>query len=181
VTPTDVMDQLDTDDDRCTTLVVTPWWEPELATSGVDPRDPYVERFWLPVLGPSTVLLLRRFARGFEEQPSGFRVGVRDTSLALGLGRGTGRNSPIMHTVDRAATFGLLRRADEGRIAVRTHMPLLAPRHVRRLTPVLRRLHDDWVTSRERTPDPRRPAAPRPPRQARQARQTGQARQSSQD
>lgn len=137
------------------TFIVTPWRDPRLAARGVDPRDPYVERFWLTVLGPSTVLLLRRFARGFEEQPTGFRVGVRDTSLALGLGRGTGRNAPIMRTVDRAATFGMLRRDGEHRLMVRTHLPLLAPRHVKQLEPVLRRLHADWVDSRERSPDPR--------------------------
>lgn len=145
-----------TDDPGVTTsFIVTPWWDPRLAKSGVDPRDPYVERFWLPVLGPSTVLLLRRFARGFEEQPKGFRVGTADTALALGLGRGTGRSSPIMRTVDRAATFGMLRHGGDGRIEARTHMPLLAARHVQQLTPVLRRLHGDWVTSRERDPDPR--------------------------
>lgn len=164
MTPTDLIDHSDADHSDAdhsdaevapgTAFVVTPWWEPRIATEGVDPRDPYVERFWLPVLGPSTVLLLRRFARGLEEQPAGFRVGVIDTSLALGLGRGTGRNSPIMRTVDRAATFGMLRHDGDRHIEIRTHMPLLAPRYTRQLTPVLRRLHRDWVDSRERAPDP---------------------------
>lgn len=151
---------VEADDAGPPAFVVTPWWDPRLAARGVDPRDPYVERFWLTVLGPSTVLLLRRFARGFEERPSGFRVGVGDTARALGLGRGSGRNSPIMRTVDRAETFGMLRREDDGRLQVRTHMPLLGPRHVQQLAPVLRRLHADWINSRERFPDPR--STPRP-------------------
>ncbi|MBS1838021.1 MAG: hypothetical protein JST64_10030 [Actinobacteria bacterium] len=149
-----------------TSFTVTPWWDPGLATRGVDPRDPYVERFWLSVLGPSTVLLLRRFARGFDEQPTGFRVGTADTALALGLGRGIGRSSPIMRTVDRAATFGMLRRRGEDHLEVRTHMPLLAARHVDQLAPVLRRLHADWVCSRERSPDPGRMADTTRPRRA---------------
>ncbi len=127
---------------------VTPWWDPGLATRGVDPRDPYVERFWLGTLGPSTVLLLRRFARGLDEHPEGFRVGVVDTSLALGLGRGTGRNAPITRTVNRAVSFDMMRRPDPGRLEVRTHLPLLGPRQLRHLPPLQRRLHDEWLRRR---------------------------------
>jgi hypothetical protein len=36
-------------------LNVEPWADPVVDELGVDPRAPYVERFWLPVLGPSTV------------------------------------------------------------------------------------------------------------------------------
>lgn len=154
MTDTDVIDRPDPGLLRPATFEVTPWRDPRLADHGVDPRDPYVERFWLSVLGPSTVLLLRRFARGFDEQPSGFRVGVVDTSLALGLGRGTGRNAPIMRTVDRAATFGMLRQPEPGHLQVHTHLPLLGPRQVEQLSPVLRRLHGDWRRSRDTTPDP---------------------------
>ena len=136
-------------------FTVLPWWDPDLATSGVDPRDPYVERFWLGILGPSTVLLLRRFARGLAERPEGFRVGVADTALALGLGRGTGRNAPINRTVNRAVGFGMLRRPSPGRIEVRTHLPLLAARQLQHLPVVQRRLRADWVRRRERSPDPR--------------------------
>jgi hypothetical protein len=141
-------------DDSPTHFTVLPWWDPDLAASGVDPRDPYVERFWLGTLGPSAVLLLRRFARGLEEHPEGFRVGIADTALALGLGRGTGRNAPINRTVNRAASFGMLRRPGPGRIEARTHLPLLAPRQLQHLPALQRRLHADWVRSRRERPDP---------------------------
>jgi hypothetical protein len=130
---------------RSDLLTVVPLWDPILATKGVDPRDAYVERFWLGVLGPSTVLLLRRFARGLEERPTGFRVGLADTSLALGLGKGTGRNAAISRTIDRAANFGLLRADQPGQIEVRTHMPLLPSRFVRQLPPLLRTTHAEWI------------------------------------
>ncbi len=129
-------------------LTVLPWWEPHLAVAGVDPRDPYVERFWLGILGPSTVLLLRRFARGLEEHPSGIRVGILDTSLALGLGRGTGRNAPITRTINRAIGFGLLRPITVDRMETRTHLPLLSPRNVRQLPPGLRHAHAEWLDAR---------------------------------
>src|SRR5690606_34846196 len=67
-------------------LTVKPWWDSRLALVGVRPDDPYVERFWLAIVGPSTVVLIRRFTRGLDEHPEGFRVGLLETSLAMGLG-----------------------------------------------------------------------------------------------
>lgn len=127
-----------------THLTIRPWWDPELARTGVDPRSTYAERFWLPVIGPSTLLLIRRFARGLDEHPSGFRVPVADTARALGLGTGNGRNSPLLRTVDRACTFGLARRPEVERVDLRTHLPRLDERRLRRLPDVLREAHDRW-------------------------------------
>lgn len=128
-----------------THLTVRPWWDPALAVNGYDPRSPYAERFWLPVVGPSTLLLLRRFARGLEEHPAGFRVPAAETARALGLGAGTGRNAPLARTIDRACTFGLARRTAPDALEVRTHLPRLNPRQLHRLPGVLRDAHDHWL------------------------------------
>lgn len=125
-------------------LIVRPWWDPDLAVHGHDPRGAYAERFWLGVVGPSTLLLLRRLARGFESHPGGFAIDLGDTARALGLGTGTGRNSPIVRTVDRACAFGLARRRGDDTLEVRTHLPDLAPRQVARLPLSVRRSLQDW-------------------------------------
>ena len=72
----------------------------------------------------------RRFARGLEEQPAGFRVSATDTARALGLGTGTGRNGALHRTIDRACTFGLARRVSDGELHVRTHLPQLNARQL---------------------------------------------------
>src|SRR5258707_9795928 len=41
-------------------IYVRPWPDEVVDRVGYDPRTPYVERFWLCVLGPSTVWFLRR-------------------------------------------------------------------------------------------------------------------------
>jgi hypothetical protein len=125
---------------------VRSWWDPSIAVSGFDPRSEYAERFWLPIVGPSTLLLLRRFARGLDEHPSGFRVGVADTGRALGLGAGTGRGAPVNRTVDRACTFELARRVEVDVVEVRSHLPRLAPRQIDRLPTVLRRAHAEFLS-----------------------------------
>ena len=45
-------------------VAVEAWPDPVVDELGHDPRSTYVERFWLPVLGPSTVWFLRRVADG---------------------------------------------------------------------------------------------------------------------
>lgn len=132
-------------------LTVRAWWDPHLATCGFEVRSEYVERFWLGIIGPSTVLLLRRFARGLDEHPDGFRVPVVDTAKALGLGAGTGRNAPIMRTIDRACTFGLARLTAPHDVAVRSHLPELHRRQLDRLPIALQRTHQRWLEQHRRS------------------------------
>lgn len=37
------------------TLAIRPWPDPVIDTLGHDPRSLYVERFWLPTLGPPSL------------------------------------------------------------------------------------------------------------------------------
>lgn len=132
-------------------LSVVPWSDPLFDERGFEPRSAYVERFWLPLLGPSTTLLLRRVARGLQERPDGFRLRVPDTARAMGIGNGTGRNSPFVRSVDRACHFGLARHLGPGEVAVRTKVPPLNLRQVERLPLALRSAHGAWL---QRSSDP---------------------------
>ena len=121
-------------------LHLLPWWESELALAGHLPTDPYVERFWLPVMGPAATLALRRIAADLRRRPTGYSVGVADLARSLGLGRGTGRNAPVARAIDRLGHFGLARRTGGG-VMVRTHVPDLPEHLSRRLPRWLREEH----------------------------------------
>lgn len=125
-------------------VLIRPWHDPALAEHGVDPRGDYVERFWLGVVGPSVVFLLRRLARGFDEHPAGFTVSLADTARAIGLSGSVARNSPISRTIDRACLFGLMRRDGEDCLEVRTQLPRLTARQLRRLPLAVRNSHQGW-------------------------------------
>lgn len=135
-------------------LVVRPWWDPDLAVRGHRLEDPYVEMFWLGVLGPSAVCVLRRFSRGFEMHPGGFRLSVRDTARAIGIGTGTGRNGPLNRTLDRICTFHLARRTALDEIEVRLHLPSLTGRQLSRLPLSVQNAHEDWIARHGRAPVP---------------------------
>lgn len=127
-------------------LGVLPWTLDHVPAGSVDhdPRSGYVETFWLPVLGPSTTLLLRRLAERFDAHPDGFELDCAIVSAELGLGgRVTGR-SGIVRTIDRSVTFKLAEfRGDL--LHVRRRLPTLSLRQTRKLSPRLRELHAGWL------------------------------------
>src|ERR1700722_867508 len=120
---------------ECDTLTVSPWVDEVIDSLGFDARSPYVERFWLGVLGPSTTWLLRRIAAGFDTAPEGFELSLGETARALGLGDRGGRHSPFLRTVNRMIQFELAQvlSAGNGELAVRRRLPPLSRRQTARL------------------------------------------------
>jgi hypothetical protein len=135
-----------------TMLEIVAWTDPTFEETGHDPRSAYVERFWLGLLGPSTTWMLRRFARGLEEHPGGFRVDLAETGRALGIGDSMARNSTTQRSVQRACQFGAAYRMSPQRLAVRSHLPTLTRRQVLRLPETVQRAHEAW-TRRPVDPD----------------------------
>lgn len=126
-------------------LNVEPWSDPLVDELGVDPRAPYVERFWLPVLGPSTVWLLRRVADRLDTEPEGFRLDLDDTARCLGVGMRGGRNAPILKAVERSCRFGAARMFGHDHLSVRRRLAPLNRSQVDRLPEWLQAEHAEWV------------------------------------
>ncbi len=127
------------------TLTLTPWTDPIIDTLGHDPRSEYVERFWLPTLGPTTLLLLRRLATTFDRSPDSVTLDVADLSQSLGLGAREGGSSPLFRSIDRLIQFDLAVLLKPGHYAVRRSAPPVNRRHLHRLPLSLQREHEDWV------------------------------------
>lgn len=134
------------------TVAVEPWTDPMVETYGHDPRSAYAETFWLPVVGPSTAWMLRRFATGFDHSPDGYTIDCAQFSAELGLGRSLSRNAAFVRSVDRACKFGLAQRYQD-QLYVRRMLPPLAPRHLRRIPERLRIVHQAWQHGRPRDTD----------------------------
>lgn len=129
------------------TLKVIPWPDPVLDRLGHDPRSAYVERFWLPTLGPSCLLLLRRLSAELERTSDGFTMDTNQWAAELGIGMRGGRNGPFWRSIERACRFGAAHRVGE-RLSVRRRLPPLTSRQAGRLPPLLRVAHDEWIETR---------------------------------
>jgi hypothetical protein len=139
---------------ECDTLTVRPWVDDVIDSLGFDPRSPYVERFWLGVLGPSTTWLARRVAAGFDHHPQGFEMSLGETARALGLGDRGGRHSPFLRTVNRLIQFELAQvlSPGAGELAVRRLLPPLSRRQTARLSPALQADHEHWQAEQLKEP-----------------------------
>jgi hypothetical protein len=125
-------------------LHVEPWLDPIIDQRGYDPRSEYTEWFWLAVLGPSTVWLLRRVAATFDHRPDGFDLEIPECAAALGLTGGAGQNATFIRTLRRACQFQLVRRMDAATVEVRRYLPPLNRGQVLHLPSSLRVAHDEW-------------------------------------
>src|SRR5437763_1125350 len=125
-------------------LTVVPWPDVVIDALGHDPRSPYVETYWLAVLGPSTTWLLRRLAFRLEAEPDGFSLDLAETARSLGLGAKGGRHSPFMRALGRCIAFGLARSETCNSLAVRRRLPPLNRRQVLHLPESLQHSHQRW-------------------------------------
>jgi hypothetical protein len=125
-----------------TWLRVEPWRDPVIDQVGFDTRSSYVETFWLPVLGPSSVWLLRHFTIRLEDVPDGLMLDVEETARSLGLGERLGPNAPFARTVKRCVDFAMAEWRAPEVLAVRLRLPPLARRHLRRLPDCLQTRHE---------------------------------------
>lgn len=134
-------------------LWVEPWDDPITDPLGHDPVSKYAELFWLPILGPSSLWLLRRVSLMLQDSPSGFSVKMCDLAQEIGLGNWRGPRSPFQRAVDRCCDFQLAVRREESFVYVRRRVPTLGRRLAHRLPQRLREMHENWSLASERSPE----------------------------
>lgn len=110
-------------------------------TMGFDPRTSYVEHFWLPILGPSSVFLLRRLAYIFDVHLETHDVSLKDISFEIGLGSPKGFGNSITKTLNRLIQFDMAKLLPSGTLAVRRSLPPLNIRQLSRIPTQLQDLH----------------------------------------
>lgn len=116
------------------TVQVRPLVEAQVEGCCYDARDAYVETYWLPVLGPSALLALRRISAWLASDPTGIAIDLVDFGASLGVGTGTGRNTQINRTLARLIDFRLARVVGEHLEVAMTLGPL--PTGLRRRLPL---------------------------------------------
>lgn len=116
------------------------WADPVVEARGFPVTSIYTEAVLLPILGPSTVLCLRRLGSLAAARPDGTEVDTARLARDLGLGDGLGRHSQITKTLARLCQFEMARWSS-AELHVRTAVAPVPERHLRRLSPELVKLH----------------------------------------
>ena len=74
---------------------IVPWKDALVEGHGYAIDDPYIEMFWLPILGPTATWLVRRLAGGLQHQPEGYTVDMTDLARGIGVNYTPGRHNPF--------------------------------------------------------------------------------------
>lgn len=125
-------------------VTIRPWVDPLVDEHGHDPRSAYVEQFWLGVIGPTATWIMRRFATGFDTDPTGYTLDLDEMATSMGLSFSKGAGSPFGRALNRCVMFGLAQPFSDG-YAVRRRIPQVARRHLDRLPDEVRSTHEAWI------------------------------------
>jgi hypothetical protein len=130
---------------------IVPWLDVVVDRVGIDPRSSYAEHFWLALLGPSSLWLLRRLAAELDRGGDGVDIDAAEFARSLGLSASTGKNSPVMRTLTRLCQFNLARAHDSATLEVRRRIPPLTRAQVARLDAHAQGEHELWLRSQLHT------------------------------
>jgi len=121
-------------------LQVIIWKDPLNRETGYSPRSEYVETFWLPIIGPTTLLLLRKLSLQIEREPEGFQLLPLDWIHSLGLAPRGGRHGPLWKSLDRACRFRLAQMVKD-KYYIKQKFPMLNVTQISRLPEKLQTFH----------------------------------------
>jgi hypothetical protein len=119
---------------------IVPLTDPVIDKLGHDVRSSYVEIYWLPILGPSSVWVARRLVGHLEIDTHRAEIGLETFGRSLGLGGGVARNSAVVRSLTRLVDFGMAAIGGTS-YAIRPRFPPLAAHHIQRLPAHLVRSH----------------------------------------
>ena len=137
-----LVEPVDEQSSRSLTVLVAPG-DP----TGYPITHPYIENLYLPIIGPSTYVLLRLLDRLADEHSDTFTIGLDDLAHRIGLGS-NGTANRTTHTIDRLCAYRLAAYTQPDTIIFPRHLPALSNRQLDRLRPDVARLDSYFRTTR---------------------------------
>lgn len=105
----------------------------------------YVEQFWLPHVGPTSIVVLRWAGRELDELLA-TDVVLADLAVAMGLSAGTARHSPLVRTLARLEQFHCLQYVEDPPLVLfRRTLPTLTRGRVLRMPVRLQAAHAEHL------------------------------------
>ncbi len=132
---------------------VLPWTDGVIDNIGHDPDSLYVELFWLPIIGPSCLWLLKRLGMWLAKNPKGYEIELKLLAKEIGLIGGNGTGQPLKRSMSRCTDFGIIHMGPNNCMFVRNKFPELPPRLVSRLSYRLKIAHEKFSGVSSNTTD----------------------------
>lgn len=117
----------------------------EVRRAGFPLDHPYLEQCWTPILGPTSVVLLRRIPQLWREHDLTVEIPTGELAASIGLGKSHGRHGAMWRSLDRISRFRFAEPSGPGEIDVFTEFPPVGQRQLERLPAWNRRRHDELL------------------------------------
>lgn len=134
----------------------------EVRRAGFTLDHPYLEHCWTPILGPSSVLLLRRAAELWRDEMPAI-IDTAELSGQFGLGRSAGSRSPFSRTVARIVRFRFAEWSGPDSLDIYTEVRPLRERDLDRVPDWCAARHDEYLTNQIEALSTRSHATPTAP------------------
>lgn len=134
-----------------TTITFTPIQANNNSTSSFLANDPYINTFWLPILGPTATLLLNHLMSSALCEYDEFVMDLAELSSTIGVGNREGNSSPIVKNLKRLCDFGLISKYQE-RYYIPTNIEPMCENHLRKLNTKLQCEHSAWLNNLNQNP-----------------------------
>jgi hypothetical protein len=108
-------------------------------------RSPYIERFWLGILGPSATWLLRIVLAEIEQRDAPISFTSAILASRVGLADNTSWNSPLSRSIRRLIDFKIAKQSGAGHVSVSKYIPPLSLRQIGVLTADEKILHSRYL------------------------------------
>ncbi|HEX2575243.1 MAG TPA: hypothetical protein VHK88_02770 [Aquihabitans sp.] len=114
------------------TIPIRPWPQAAGPRQGTSPQSPYVDHYWMPLLGPTATSLARLLVRIVQQDPSTTHLPVGQLAASLGLdGRDAGRT--VDAALERLRQEGITAVTESGVVLIGNVLPYLSPSQEARL------------------------------------------------
>lgn len=140
-------------------LVLRPWPDHPPPGPGVGPHTAYVDRYWLPLLGPLPTSLARLVTRVIHQEREAVRMPAREITAALGVPGSEW--AAVVTALEALEVEGIVSFAGDGGVHARAELPHLDAAQVARLPAGLQVAHRTALALRAQAP-PGTPPSPLP-------------------
>ena len=108
----------------------------------------YIDRFYLPLTGPTTIAMIRAIQRASDDlhKPM-FTLDVEALTASLGISDKLGSNSRFQRTLDRANAFKLISQIEGPTYLIPSRLPALHRNQTSRLHPEIQASHRNYLAT----------------------------------
>ncbi len=122
-------------------ITLCSWDDPLTSGAGYPVQSRYAELFWLPLLGPSSLLLLRRTDQLLSVGAKPVTMDLAELAHSLGLGPTGQHGSLLSRTIKRCCDFHVARLQGDSTLEIKRKLAPLTDRQIGHLPDALRQLH----------------------------------------